>query len=158
MLRYSVAGILLACLIPLAASAQPSPPAGNAQLPEAAWKKLFMDGVYASTAKDYAKAEDSLVRATREAERFGLDNIRVGSTQNTLGLVYEAQSRFKDAENAFHRALGIFEKSYGEESLDVANVNYNIARAMSEEGHQVDSLAYARKAQQTYEGQLGAPP
>jgi tetratricopeptide (TPR) repeat protein len=49
----------------------------------------------------------------------------------------------------------VFEKAYGEDSLDVANVNFNVATVMFDEGHQAEALPYARKAQQVYDGQLG---
>jgi tetratricopeptide (TPR) repeat protein len=132
-----------------------SAPVVFAQQADDAWKKLFTQGMYATTSKDYAKAEQFLNSALHEAERFGADDLRVGSTQNTLGLVYVAENKYKEAEAAYHKALVVFEKAYGEQSLDVAHVNFNIATVMFDEGQKAEALPYARKAQQVYDGQLG---
>ena len=61
--------------------------------------------MYATTSKDYVQAEHFLNSALHEAQRFGADDVRVGSTQNTLGLVYVAENKFKEAENAYQKAL-----------------------------------------------------
>ncbi|MGA2716422.1 MAG: tetratricopeptide repeat protein, partial [Bryobacteraceae bacterium] len=147
MLRFPVAGVLLAILI--------SAPSARSQQAEEVWKNLFMQGVYFAGSKDYAKAEQNLISAVHEAERFGADDVRVGSTENTLGLVYLAQNKFGEAESAYRRALAILEKSYGSDSIDVANVNFNIATVMFDQGHQVEAMPYIRKAQATYESLLG---
>jgi tetratricopeptide (TPR) repeat protein len=141
--------------IPVLLALLASVPAAYAQQADEAWKKLFTEGMYATTAKDYAKAEQSLTGALHEAERFGTDDLRVGSTENTLGLVYVAESKFKEAEAAYHKALVIFQKAYGDDSLDAAHVNFNIATVMFDEGQKAEALPYAKKAQQVYEGQLG---
>jgi tetratricopeptide (TPR) repeat protein len=132
-----------------------SAPFVYAQPPDDAWKKLFTQGVYFSSSKDYAKAEQSLISALHEAERFGADDPRVGSTQNTLGLVYVAENKFKEAEAAYHKALTVFEKASGEDSLDVAHVNFNIATVMFDEGLKAEALPYATKALRVYEAKLG---
>ena len=72
MLRFPIAGMLLAILL--------SAPSASAQQAEDAWRKLFMQGVYFAGEKNYAKAEQSLLGALHEAERFGPDDVRVGST------------------------------------------------------------------------------
>ncbi len=141
--------------IPVLLALLASAPFAYAQQADDAWKKLFTQGMYAITSKDYAKAEQSLVSAVHEAERFGADDLRIGSTENTLGLVYVAENKFKEAEAAYHKALLVFEKAYGEESLDVAHVNQNIAAVMFDEGQKAEALPYTRKAQQVYDGQLG---
>jgi tetratricopeptide (TPR) repeat protein len=147
MFRFPIAGAVLALLVSAAA--------GHAQPAEQAWKTLFMKGVYFAGAKDYAKAEESLLQALHEAEHFGPEDARVGSTLNTLGLVYMAENKFKEADSAYHRALIILEKDYGDSSIDVANVNYNIARTMFEQGHQAEAMPYILKARNIYEKLLG---
>jgi tetratricopeptide (TPR) repeat protein len=147
MLRISCPALLLAILF----SAVSAP----AQQPDETWKKLFTQGIYANSSKDYAKAEQSFLSALHEAERFGTDDLRVGSTENTLGLVYVAENKFGDAEAAYRKALTIFEKAYGANSLDVANVNFNIATVLFNQGHQIEAMPYLRKAQQVFDGQLG---
>jgi len=147
MFRFSLAGALLALLV-LA-------PAARSQDPEEAWKTLFMQAVYQAGAKQYPKAEESLLKALHEAERFGAADARVGSTLNTLGLVYAAENKFSDAEGAYRKALVILDKAYGSDSIDVANVNFNIATSMFNQGHQVDAQPFIQRALEGYERLLG---
>ena len=53
---------------------------------------------------------------------------------NSLGLIYREDKKTKEAEAAFRRALPVLETTYGDDSIDVANVNYNIASVMLDEG------------------------
>ncbi len=126
-----------------------------AQAPDAQYNSLFMQGVYASSKKDYAKAEEDLTAALREAERFGNNDLRVASTVNTLGLVYVAEKKFAEAEKAYRRALPIFETVSGDDSLDVAHVNFNIATVLVDRGHEADAIPFVRKALRSYESRLG---
>lgn len=108
--------------------------AGLADEVEDIWKNLVMQALYAAGSNDYAKAETLLVKALHEAERFGSSDPRVGTTSNSLGLVYRSEKKFPLAEAAFQRALTILDAAYGPESLDVANIDYNIASTMVDEG------------------------
>ena len=74
---------------------------------------------------------------------------------NTLGLVYRAENKFGEAESAYRRSLGILEKVYGSESMDVGNINFNIAAVMIDQGRQSQAMPYIRKAQEIYERLLG---
>lgn len=130
-------------------------PLVRAQRADDTWKKLFTQGVYDAGRKDYSRAEQSLLGALHEAERFGDKDVRVASTENTIGLVYAAENKFGEADKAYRRALAIFEVAYGKESLDVANVNFNIATVMFGQGRQADAMPYILPAVRTYEGQLG---
>jgi tetratricopeptide (TPR) repeat protein len=147
MRHFPFASVLLAILI----SALPA----RAQQADEAWKKLFTQSMYFAGAKDYAKAEETLVSALHEAERFGTSDLRVASTENTMGLVYLAQNKFGEAEAAYRRALVIFEQAYGSDSIDVANVDFNIATVMFDQGHQAEAMPYIQKARGTYESLLG---
>jgi tetratricopeptide (TPR) repeat protein len=132
-----------------------SAPSASAQQAEEAWRNLFTQGMYFAGAKDYARAEQTLLSAIHEAERFGAGDVRVGSTVNTLGLVYLAENKFGEAESAYQRSLTIMEKVYGNDSIDVANVNFNIATVLFDQGHQAQAMPYMTRAQETYEKLLG---
>jgi tetratricopeptide (TPR) repeat protein len=127
----------------------------NAQEAEEPWKNLVGEGQHLAGAKDYAKAEQTFLKAVREAERFGADDWRVGVTLESLGQVYTAGKKFSEAESAFHRALGIVEKTNGADSVEVANVNFDMAKLMFDGGHLVEALTWARKALPLYETSLG---
>lgn len=130
--------------------------AALAQERDDAWKTLVMQALYAAGSNDLPKAEQIFQRALREAEKFGAADARTGTTLNSIGLVYKSEKRYGDAETSFRKALTILEKSYGEDSIDVANVNFNIASVMTEQGKGGASLPYLEKSLATYRRQLGA--
>jgi tetratricopeptide (TPR) repeat protein len=120
-----------------------------------AWKGLVIQALYAASARDYVKSEQVFQKAVQEAERFGPEDPRVGTTLNSIGLVYRAEKKFTEAETSFRKALAILQKTYGTDSIDVANVNFNIASAMFEQGHQQPAVPYLQKTLVTYENVLG---
>jgi tetratricopeptide (TPR) repeat protein len=128
-------------------------PAAKAQ-DERLWKQSVEDALQAAGTKDYPKSEQTLVKALHEAEKFGPGDIRVGSTVNTLGLVYRAEKKYSESEAAYRRALVIMEATYGE-SIDVGNVNFNIASVIFDQGRQADALPNLTKALVIYEKLLG---
>jgi len=147
MLRAFVTGLAITgCWLISAALAQES---------DDAWKNMVMRALYASEAHDYKKAEQVFQKALREAEKFGAADPRVGTTLNSLGLVYKTEDRFPDAESSFRGALTILEKAYGFDSIDVANVNYNIASVLTAQGKQAGAFPFLEKSLSTYRRQLG---
>jgi len=123
---------------------------------EEQWKRLVMQALYAASSSHYTDAEAIFVHAMHEAERFGPEDARVGTTLNSLGLIYRAEKKYSEAETSYHRALGILEKAYGAGSIDVANVNFNIATVMFDQNHHQAALPYIQKAMLSYQGLLGA--
>ena len=127
----------------------------RSQNAEEQWKRLVMQALYAASSNNYSSAEQIFLRATHEAERFGAEDARVGTTLNSLGLIYRAEKKYPDAENSYRRALAILEKAYGAGSIDVANVNFNIASVMFDQSHQQSALPYIQKAMVAYQTLLG---
>jgi tetratricopeptide (TPR) repeat protein len=121
---------------------------------ERLWKRLVMDALKAAGEHDYPKSEQAFTKALHQAENFGPNDIRAGSTLNSLGLVYRAEKKYGDAEGAYRRALVIMEAAYGE-SIDVGNINFNIAGVMFDQGHQADALPYLQKTLPIYQRLLG---
>jgi len=113
-----------------------------------------MQALHAAGAKDYPKAEQAFLKAVQEAGRFGPDDPRLGTTLNSLGLVYRAEKKYGEAEGVYRRALGIMETAYGD-SIDVGNVNFNIASVMFDQGHQAEALPNLRRTAGIYERLLG---
>jgi tetratricopeptide (TPR) repeat protein len=130
-------------------------PAVPAQDAGQAWESLVNQALDAAHSGDYPKAEKIFLQALREAESFGADDVRIGTTVNTLGLVYLSEKKFSEAEVAFRRALTILGKAYGSDSIDVANVNFNIANVMFSQGHQSAAMPFLRKVLPVYENILG---
>jgi len=128
-------------------------PAAKAQ-DQQLWEHLVGEALHAAATQDYPKSEQAAVKALHEAENFGPANIRVGSTLNTLGLVYRAEKKYSESEAAYRRALVIMEAVYGE-SIDVGNVNFNIASVMFDHGRQADALPNLSRALAIYEKLFG---
>jgi tetratricopeptide (TPR) repeat protein len=146
--RLAVLGLACVALLPAA-----SPDAGETN---AAWQTLVLAATRAATAKDFRSAEELLQRATRITARFPAGDPRTGTTQNTLGLVYKQEKKYAEAEKAFRNALTMLEKSYGPASLDVANVDFNIASVLVAGGKYEASLPYIEKSRGVYEKIMGA--
>jgi tetratricopeptide (TPR) repeat protein len=129
--------------------------AAKAQLAEDTWKDLVAEGQHAAGINDNAKAEQTFLKAIHEAERFAMDDWRVGITLESLGQVYAAEKKFNDGENAYRRALAIVQKANGDGSIEAANVTFDMANILLDAGHPDDALTWVRKALSTYEGSLG---
>jgi tetratricopeptide (TPR) repeat protein len=119
------------------------------------WKSIFMRGLNAASANDYVKAEQIFQQALKEAERFGPDDARVGTTINTLGLVYRSEKKYGEAEAEYRHALTILEKAYGDDSIEAGNVNFNLATIMFDQGHQPSAMPFLQRALPVYEAMLG---
>ena len=121
-----------------------------------AWKNLILQGTYADTdQKDHARAEQIFEKALHEAERFGPNAVRVGSTLNKLGLIYQEEKRFGDAENAFRKSLPIFQSVYGEDSIDVANINFDLGSVILAGGKAAVALPFLQRSLSTFEKLFG---
>jgi tetratricopeptide (TPR) repeat protein len=156
MLKFRVIFHPLSCRLLLAAAlAVPVHALQDAGPAEDAWKDLSLKALYAAGNQDYAAAEQFFLRAVHEAERFGADDPRVGTTLNSLGLVYRAEKKFADCESVDRRALAILEKAYGDQSIDVGNVNYNIASVLMDQGKSPAALPFLQKSLAIYERQFG---
>src|SRR6266849_5174215 len=80
--------------LPIAAAVMTSvfaPPEARAQSADSAWQTYLMQALYAAGARDYPKSEGLFKEALHEAERFGPDDARIGTTLNSFGLVYRAE-------------------------------------------------------------------
>jgi tetratricopeptide (TPR) repeat protein len=120
------------------------------------WKDLITDGQHQIDSQDFARAESTLGRAEHEAERFGKDDWRVAATLEALGQALAGQKKSAEAASAYNRASAIYQTINGDDSVQVANVNLDIARLDYSAGHYVDALALARKVLIVYERDVGS--
>jgi tetratricopeptide (TPR) repeat protein len=130
-------------------------PAATAQPDDGPWRTDVIKALRAAGQKDYPGAEQAFVQALKEAERFGPEDTRVGTTLNSLGLVYRAEKKYSEAEAAYRRALVIMNAAYGD-SVDVGNVNFNIASVMFDQGHKIEALPNLRTTLGIYVRLLGS--
>ena len=84
------------------------------------WQSHMDAGDQAYQQGNYTEAEKQLVAAVKEAEGLGPQDPRLATSLNNLGLVYDAQGRYAEAEPLYKRSLAIWEKALGPEHPDVA--------------------------------------
>jgi tetratricopeptide (TPR) repeat protein len=126
-----------------------------AQLGDDAWKDLVADGQHAAGSKEFPKAEQLYLKALHEAERFAIDDWRVGATLEGLGQVYRAEKKFTEGESAYKRSRDILSKGNGEDTIEVANLDLDAAALLIDAGRPADALGMARRTLAIYERQLG---
>ncbi len=114
-------------------------------LETSAWQKLEDAGTNAYKKKDFVQAESSLSAAVKEAE--GTSAANLGTSLNDLGLVYEAQKKYDDAESSFKRSIEVKEKNSSPDSETLIPTLNNLA-LVYRETNKLDL------AQSTYERSL----
>jgi tetratricopeptide (TPR) repeat protein len=122
---------------------------------DAAWRNLILSGQYAAASHDYANAEQTFQRALHEAERFGADDNRVATTLGSLGLAYQAGKRFPEAEAAFRRAMAILDKGDVAQNQDYADLSFNLASVLIDQGKQAAAFPLLATSLSIYEAQQG---
>lgn len=122
---------------------------------DVAWSTTVASAVDSANHRDFGKAEVYLQMALREAEKFGPEGFRVGTTLNAMGLLYREERKYPEAENAFRKGLTILRKFYGTDGMDVGNVSLNLGSLLVTEGKIADAGPYLQKALVVYQGILG---
>lgn len=122
---------------------------------QSTWEHNMDVAVSAMGRQDYATSEAAFVAAVRDLELVNTSDPRLGPTINSLGLVYRAQNRLRDAEVAFRRAMFFIEKANGPESIDVGNSNLNLGSVLVAEGKFNEAEPLLKKALRIYQKQLG---
>ena len=99
------------------------------------WDKLNNEVESLYQQGDYNRAISVAKKALQAAERE-LDPAQpaVGTSLNSLALLYNAQGQYAQAEPLFKRALTIFEKSPGPESQEAAAGLNNLAMVYRKQG------------------------
>ncbi len=103
------------------------------------WQSHMDAGDQAYQQGNYAEAEKQLVGALKEAEGFGPQDPRLATSLNNLGLVYDAQGKYTEAEPLYKRSLAIWEKALGPEHPDVATSLNNLAELYRGQGKYADA-------------------
>ena len=106
---------------------------------EGRWERLNADGQTAYQAGRYAEAGESLLAALQEAERFGEQDPRLGTSLNELALLYHAQGDYAQAQPLYQRALTIVENALGREHPDVVTSLNNLAELYREQGNYAEA-------------------
>ena len=81
---------------------------------ETTWKEFNEAGMEAHKQARYSEAEELLLAALEEAEKFeDPQNARLAATLNNLAVLYRTQGQFAEAEPLYQRSLTIQEKAWG---------------------------------------------
>ena len=119
------------------------------------WKDLYSQALHAVAAKDYPKAEGLYAKALHDAEIFGKDDVRVGSTLEGLANLQRAEKKPAEAEVTAPRAVTIYSVDPGDDSLEYADVQFALASILMDEGKYEAALQAIQKVLPLYERKLG---
>ena len=99
---------------------------GPAEMPEA-WMKKIEAAEQAKQSGAYAKAELLLQEVVGEAEKLGVEDLRLAMALEALGGFYLTRKRYDEAEPLLRRTLAIREKKQGPHHPGVANTLVSLA-------------------------------
>lgn len=121
----------------------------------ASWETLYREGELALLRKDYGGAQKNFGTALRIAERFAVDDPRLGKTLNSLAAVYYAQGDFEHAVPLLRRSLAVMELALGPDDPDVAQSMKNLAAVYYLQRNYADAEPLFRRALKIWENALG---
>jgi len=99
---------------------------GFAVAQDTLWNTWRQGGLQALQEGRLADAERLLTAALEQAEKYGLDDLRVADAANDLAVVYANSGRPLEAELLFNRALAIGEKGLGADHPGVGATIQNL--------------------------------
>jgi tetratricopeptide (TPR) repeat protein len=77
------------------------------------WQALTDAGTVAREQARYKEAEQFFLMADQEAQGFGPNDRRRGSSLNNVGLVFHEQGQYECAKSYYERALLLWEQALG---------------------------------------------
>lgn len=141
-----IIAMLVALLIPLVACTQDAnselsetTPQQAMSFEETPWESYKNAGLEALAQAHYLEAEESLLAALKEAEKFGDQDIRLATSLNNLANLYRAQGKHSEVEPLLQRALATYEKMVGPEHPYVALGLVNYAAFLREVGRNAEA-------------------
>jgi tetratricopeptide (TPR) repeat protein len=109
------------------------------------------------TRADYPAAQVEAQKLERLAKpRFGADHPYYAVALNKLGIVYQVQGKYTDAEGLFKRALTIRENALGASHPDVGQSLNNLANVYRLQGKYTDAEGLFNRALTIREKALGS--
>ncbi|HMO22787.1 MAG TPA: tetratricopeptide repeat protein, partial [Candidatus Melainabacteria bacterium] len=133
------------------ADADPNAIRGRVQMPnlldgDARWTKDHRLGVEALRQHQFAKAEELLQKAVREAKRKISKHDELIETRLVLARLYLKQKRFHEAESIYDQNLGKIESHFGGESKEYVEAEIGLARCLVAFGKEKAALVHVKKA------------
>jgi len=117
-------------------------PAAPAFAQETLWHTWRDGGLKALQDGRLDEAERLLIAALEQAEKFGMEDLRVADAANDLAVVYATAGKTTEAELLFQRALTIGEKGLGVDHPGVGATiqNLGILYATQQKYHEAEPL------------------
>jgi len=127
----------------------------HADTQETQWKKHMDAAEEAYRQGHYGDAEKSIKAALKEAERFGPQDLRLGTTLNNLAELYRDQGKYAEAEPLYKRSLVIVVKVLGPEHQYAATNLNNLALLYQDQGKYVEAERLYKRSLAIRENALG---
>ena len=111
------------------------------------WDFYMQAGQDAYDRGDYDIAETHWLTALKEAESFGPQDPRLGTSLDRVATLHQAQGNYAEAEPLYKRSLAIREKTLGPEHPNVAQVLENYAGLLRETNREDEAAKMEARAQ-----------
>ncbi len=118
----------------------------HADTQETQWKKHMDAAEEAYRQGHYGDAEKSIKAALKEAERFGPQDLQLGTTLNNLAELYRDQGKYAEAVPLYKRSLEITEKALGPEHPTVATSLENYAMLLRKTNRDAEAAKLEARA------------
>ncbi len=148
-MKRTITGLLLAGVLGLALAVQ------TACIQQTPWEKANAAGMEAYQQARYGEAKKWWFAALEEAENFGPDDQRLATSLNNLGLLYQTQGKYAQAEPLYKRSLAIWEKGLGSEHPQVAIGLNNLAALYQAQGRYAQAEPFFQRSLAILEKVLG---
>lgn len=90
------------------------------------WDQYSQAAEKAYVNKDFGEAEKNFLEALKEAEIFPKSDKRLATTVYNLGLIYQQEEKYSEAEQTYRRALELFSGIYGADHERTAQVHIDL--------------------------------
>ena len=133
--RFWLVASFCVLLVPTHASAQ-----------KTRWERSNAAGIEAYQQGHYGEAEKSLLAAVKEAETFGLEDLRLATSLNNLAARYDTEGKYTEAEPLYQRSLATREKALGPDHPNVATSLNNLAVLYDAQGKYTEAEPLYQRA------------
>jgi len=103
----------------------------------------------------YAEAESQYLQAEKEAELQGPNGPRLAKILNNLGVLYEREARYEEAQKVLRRALAIWQTQANPQPLDLATTLNNLASLYTYQSRYEEAEPLYRECLEVRETKLG---
>ncbi len=119
------------------------------------WRSDMNAGKQASDQGRFEEAEKLLLTALEKAQKIKIEPSPVPDTYNQLAELYMMQNRFTEAESYYRRALELWEKSLGPDTIQYAKAENNLGLCLFHQRRFDEAEPRYKHALEVWEKQKG---